>query len=840
MNPTTIPDWLLPSIILTPALLWMFLGVGIPWALAILPRSDWRNLVTVIAVAMALGPALTTTAMFIIGTFGRFTAANVLSSSALVAGVGLVFATRNRAIYAAKPEPQQPFTLIDALLILAIVIVIALRFWNAAYWPYTTYDEFWVYGYNAKIFMLRGNIPSTMGYYPQLIPLTYTYGQLLWGGVNDHAARTVVPVFALASMLMAYVLGARLFNYRVGLLTAAIWMLYPHNAAWSQFGDLEVPVTLYFTGTSAFFILGWREQNRRYLVLSGLLMGAALWTKPTAGALIESIVLAAAMLAIRWWKCTGQHSIRLLLQSKAIRYPILAVAVALPMGGMWYIRNVLYGLPPLVFPAGYWQLEAQRSGQELGWLLVIAVASTLLLIVHSQRMAATIVGSTLLIVGSVPSAFGWRIPTVQELRQLALGAVSPTITPIHLTVVEVLAILIGTVLLIWAATPLWQNIASRMRETLLLIGVFILPYFVTWFWSYSYHFRLSFAIVPLQIVLLAALIDAGLNSQLQVANRRLYILAVNVVIVALAVPGTLTTLIALEPAITSTLATDHAKMARGNMSLIALVDYLTDRRNPNRHPAALNRPIVVEAPGELRLPFFFPLDDIRTERYPMFLDQVADVDYFVDSSVGQRLYIENGKQYNQILSSLTRDNVMLRLYTVDDGNFRFSVYDVDNKTRFKAPRPNGPINVQIGDFAWLSGYDLSRLDNSPGQAIFLTLWWQALNPADRDYSVYIHLWNPREQKLALTWGGEPVIGAFSVWSRVPGAHFNIPYHTRLWQPGETVKDEWRIVVPDAPPGVYELRVGLYDPASQERLPVLRDGVMVGDGVQISNFTIDRK
>src|SRR5512140_3336500 len=97
MNLTTLPYWLLPSILLFPALLWMFFGVGLPWALAVLPRADWRSSITVTAVALALGPALTTTAMFLIGTFGHFTAANVLIASALIALIGLVFAVRNHS-----------------------------------------------------------------------------------------------------------------------------------------------------------------------------------------------------------------------------------------------------------------------------------------------------------------------------------------------------------------------------------------------------------------------------------------------------------------------------------------------------------------------------------------------------------------------------------------------------------------------------------------------------------------------------------------------------------------------------------------------------------------------
>jgi 4-amino-4-deoxy-L-arabinose transferase-like glycosyltransferase len=837
MIPTAIPCWLLPSIILLPALLWMFLGVGLPWALAVLPRSDWRDYLTVIAVALALGPAFVTTAMFVIGTFGQLTVANVLGVSALVAGIGLALAARNPVTSQSKLVPQPVVTLIDVVLLLAVFVVLILRFWNAAYWPYTTYDEFWVYGYNAKLFMLHGSIPASVGYYPQLIPLTYTYGQLLWGGVNDHAARTVVPIFALASALMAYVLGRRLFNRRVGLLTTAIWMLYPHNSAWSQFGDLEVPLTLYFTGTAAFFALGWREQNRRYIVLSGLLMGAALWTKPTAGALVESVGLVMVVVAVRWLLGAKRYDLRQLLMSKAARYPLLAVSVAIPMGAMWYVRNVLFGHPPIIFPASYWQQQAQRSGQELGWLLVIAAVGTVVLTLRRQRAGIAVAGFLMLAAGTLPSAFGWRIPTVDEWSQLLLGSVVPSIKPTRLGVIEVSLILLGMVLLAWAWLPCWRSFPTQRRHTVLLVGTFVAPYFVTWFWSYSYHFRLSFAVVPLLIVLLATLLDTWLSALITTPDRPLRIATISAVVLVLALPGCLAMLAALQPAITGTLLDDHAKMARGNPALIALVDYLKDRRDPAHRPLALDRPLRVEAPGELRLPFFFPLDDIRAERYPMFLDQIVGVDYFVDSSVGQRLYIENGKQYNQILSSLTRNDVMQRLYTVDDGNFRFSAYDVDNVARFKNPSPNGLLNVQVGDFAQLIGGDLSTLRSAPGQSVYLTLWWKALKPADLDYSVYIHFWDPRTQLLVGQWGGEPVSGAWSVWEGVPGAHFSVAYHTRLWQAGETIRDEWKLNVPEAQPGAYEFRLGLFDPSTGERLPVIKDGIVIGDGVRLPDFTI---
>src|SRR5258708_18761447 len=454
MNLTAIPYWLLPTILLLPAMLWLFLGVGLPWAFAILPRSDWRLQPTLIAVALALGPAITTTAMFVIGTLGHFSVLNVLLASSIAAVLGIAFALSN---YSTKAEQTTahvnriPLNAVDITLIVIIVIALIIRFWNTAYWPYTTYDEFWVYGYNAKIFMLRGSIPTTMGYYPQLLPLTYTYGQLMWGGINDHAARVVVPIFALASILMVYVLGARLFTRRVGLLTAAIWALFPQQTAWSQFGDLEIPVTLYFTATALFFILGWRLHNRRYVILSGLMLGAALWTKPTAFALPESLVLIMGAIAAYFlWQSNrvpreagAWQRLRVLVQrwfaSAVTRWALLALAVAVPMGGMWYLRNILYGHDAIVLPAAYWQQAAARSGQELGWPLLIAAALCAFLVIKRERMAAALGGMAVLLVGALPSAWGGRLPTFSELSQLVVG-LDPNATTLkfwHLRAVDV-------------------------------------------------------------------------------------------------------------------------------------------------------------------------------------------------------------------------------------------------------------------------------------------------------------------------------------------------------------------------------------------------------------------
>jgi len=65
------------------------------------------------------------------------------------------------------------------------------------------------------------------------------------------------------------------------------------------------------------------------------------------------------------------------------------------------------------------------------------------------------------------------------------------------------------------------------------------------------------------------------------------------------------------------------------------------------------------------------------------------------------------------------------------------------------------------------------------------------------------------------------------------------YPTTDWSVGETVFDQYLIPLKeDAPLGEYRLLVGLYDPASGQRLAVLDDqGQAVGDTVQLSQSVV---
>jgi 4-amino-4-deoxy-L-arabinose transferase-like glycosyltransferase len=109
---------------------------------------------------------------------------------------------------------------------------------------------------------------------------------------------------------------------------------------------------------------------------------------------------------------------------------------------------------------------------------------------------------------------------------------------------------------------------------------------------------------------------------------------------------------------------------------------------------------------------------------------------------------------------------------------------------------------------------------SPGDTLRLSLYWQADGPTDVPYTIFTHLVGPDGQIYG-QWDNPPVWGT---------------YPTTEWSPGENVVDHYEIPVnPDAPPGDYYLLVGLYEPVTGKRLPVLDDEKrMTGDSIQINS------
>jgi hypothetical protein len=143
--------------------------------------------------------------------------------------------------------------------------------------------------------------------------------------------------------------------------------------------------------------------------------------------------------------------------------------------------------------------------------------------------------------------------------------------------------------------------------------------------------------------------------------------------------------------------------------------------------------------------------------------------------------------------------------------------EVEHRRRlFEAPPIAHPAEATWDGRIRLLGYDLPETQAGPGDALPLTLYWQALEPIARDYVVFVHVVDAQD-------GMRGQRDSMPVDGQRP---------TSGWVSGEIVVDDYQIEIRDgeARGDGYRLAIGLYDPATGERLPVVdAHGETTGDG-----------
>ncbi len=139
---------------------------------------------------------------------------------------------------------------------------------------------------------------------------------------------------------------------------------------------------------------------------------------------------------------------------------------------------------------------------------------------------------------------------------------------------------------------------------------------------------------------------------------------------------------------------------------------------------------------------------------------------------------------------------------------------------FDAPQPQVEIGADFNGQATLIGLDFNNPKSkipkghdvqnpksvtlSPGDFLNVKLYWRAEAEFDQNYTAFIHLLGPD----GLLYGQV---------DQIPGAG---AFPTTGWLSGEYLTDAYAIpIASHAPPGDYQIEIGLYDPDTSQRLPV---------------------
>jgi hypothetical protein len=129
--------------------------------------------------------------------------------------------------------------------------------------------------------------------------------------------------------------------------------------------------------------------------------------------------------------------------------------------------------------------------------------------------------------------------------------------------------------------------------------------------------------------------------------------------------------------------------------------------------------------------------------------------------------------------------------------------EIDAGERLFSPPPFAtPVGLVFGDVAELLGYDLDETTVSSGEPVILTLYWRALEGAQKtDYTVFTHILGENGQLVGQhdsqpLQGGRPTTG---------------------WIPGEVIVDRHPMTFRGEYNGTALIEIGLYDSESIDRV-----------------------
>jgi len=157
----------------------------------------------------------------------------------------------------------------------------------------------------------------------------------------------------------------------------------------------------------------------------------------------------------------------------------------------------------------------------------------------------------------------------------------------------------------------------------------------------------------------------------------------------------------------------------------------------------------------------------------------------------------------------------IRIGLVDDTGMRVALADHSSDMVVLGPWRMRDVSISpspacvadggechLGTAIRLLGYDLEQRQEAGEEALQLTLYWRAEQVPPGDYTVYVHLMDT-EGCLLGQQDGPPRDGA---------------YPTSWWLPGQTVVDRHTVRLDQPCAGSARLWVGMYDPATLVRLP----------------------
>jgi hypothetical protein len=227
------------------------------------------------------------------------------------------------------------------------------------------------------------------------------------------------------------------------------------------------------------------------------------------------------------------------------------------------------------------------------------------------------------------------------------------------------------------------------------------------------------------------------------------------------------------------------------------------------HPAEKGKAHIVFGPSKSlplwKFPAHFnferiPVEVMSWEALQAYLNRIAPDYIIIDSDTARRRrqalgsyfrYDDNGVAFQRLPPGW----VLLYLHGIPHTWVIFS----------SPTTPSVPLSVKLGEQIELLGYDFTPRLDTDKRRLDLTLYWRAIAPPEKDYTLFLHLTAPD--------------GFVKAQRDQPP--FNGLWPTSQWQTGDRLADRYSIVLDEwLQPGEYLLLTGLYEPQSGQRLSLV--------------------
>ena len=634
------------------------------------------------------------------------------------------------------------------------------------------------------------------------------------GALVVHVARLANLVFGALTVLFTYLLAREIFPERFHLVvtTTAVVAFNPQFLFISSAVNNDAAISAFSTAALWLLVRGLRSgYTPRRLVVLGMAVGLAALSKVSALALVPFTAFA---IGLRTFLTSDQRDVATGASSEDRRdgrltqfifHCSLFAGVVLAVSGWWYLRNtVLYGDPfGLQTHLETWWAYAEP--------LSLAHIWTQLPNIELSYWAAFGWGNV-----HLPQAFymSMRLATRLALVGVLVWAVRASRANDRPTArAWSLALLALWILVVFAALVRWMQLVEAALGRLLFPAIAAIAILVAW------------GLNRLSLYLLGGSPSTPRTGRL-VQRATLALLVGGLLCAAVAAP-----FIAIRPAYAQPpLLSEEAVASRSSPIDIRFGDEIRLLGfNLRPQSASPGQEITVELCWKAMAPM--------AENYAYFVHLLGPNDTIVgarDTHPGLGRFPTSQWTSGASFCDIVRVPVVEGAPTPAVYDVEIGWYEPETDDRLPAYAPSDQLNgspielvtvgkveivseeepavevpnvvgADLGDRVTLLGYQMDGGNSqvTAGQAIDVTLYWQARSPLVADYTVFVHLGDPSAQPYAQD-DGQPREGT---------------YPTSYWDVGHVVTDTHTVLVPDdIPPGRYPLVAGMYLLETGERLP----------------------